>query len=131
MTITADAVRQMATRYTAAWNSKDPHAVAAHFAPDANIVINRGEPSTGRTEIAAMSAGFHADVPDLTLTCDDLRISGNHAVYVWTFTGHDSGTGNPLTVQGWEEWDLNNDLTIAASRGWFNAAEYDRQVQGG
>lgn len=76
------------------------------------------------------AAGFYADVPDLTLTCDDLRVSGNHAIFVWTFTGHDATSGKPLNVRGWEEWDLNDDLKVSASRGWFDAEDYARQAGG-
>ena len=78
-----------------------------------------------------MAAGFYSDVPDLTLTCDDIRLAGDHAIYVWTFTGHDAGTGNPLNIRGWEEWDLTADGKVAASRGWFDAKDYARQVAGG
>lgn len=77
-----------------------------------------------------MAAGFYADVPDLSLTCNDIRVSGTHAVYVWTFTGHDATTGNPLNIRGWEEWELSEDLKVAASRGWFDAEDYARQVEG-
>ena len=77
-----------------------------------------------------MAAGFYADVPDLSLTCDDIRLSGTHAVYVWTFTGHDATTGNPLKIRGWEEWDLTDDVKVKASRGWFDADDYARQVEG-
>lgn len=130
MPITAQALTQKAADYTAAWNSKSPAAVAAHYADDGGIVINRGEPSTGRAGIETMAAGFHADVPDLTLVCDDVRLAGTHAVYVWTFTGHDATTGNPLTIHGWEEWELSDDMLVQASRGWFDADEYARQVEG-
>lgn len=119
---------QIATDYTAAWNSKQPEAVASFYAPDGEIVINHGPPWRDRAGIAEMAAGFYADVPDLSLTCNDVRIAGDHAVYVWTFTGHDAGTGNPLTVRGWEEWDLTADGLVQASRGWFDAEEYAAQV---
>jgi uncharacterized protein (TIGR02246 family) len=122
---------KLAQAYTAAWNSKDPQAVASFYAEDAGIVINRGEPWEGRDRVADMAAGFYADVPDLTLTCDDIRLAGDHAIYVWTFTGHDAGTGNPLNIRGWEEWDLTADGKVAASRGWFDAKDYARQVAGG
>jgi uncharacterized protein (TIGR02246 family) len=125
------AVARLAQDYTAAWNSKSPEAVASFFAADGEIVINRGEPWTGRARIAEMAAGFFADVPDMALTCDEVRVSGSHAVYVWTFTGHDAKTGNPLNVRGWEEWDLDHDLKIRASRGWYDAEEYAAQVAGG
>lgn len=120
----------MAADYTAAWNSKSADAVASFFAPEAAIVINRGEPWEGRARVRDMADGFLRDVPDLTLICDDVRCSGNHAIYVWTFTGHDAKTGNPLTIHSWEEWELGDDLRVVASRGWFDAADYARQAGG-
>lgn len=123
-------VEKMAADYTAAWNSKSAAAVASFYAEDGQIVINEGDPWTGRSRIQDMAAGFYADVPDLALTCDDLRCSGHHAIYVWTFTGHDAKIGNPLTVRGWEEWDLGNDLKVRSSCGWFDAEEYARQADG-
>ena len=77
-----------------------------------------------------MAAGFYADVPDLALSCDSVRAAGDHAIYVWTFTGHDAATGNPLTIQGWEEWDLDGEMKVKASRGWFDGEDYARQVAG-
>ena len=130
MTITPETVAKMAQDYTAAWNSKSAEAVASFYAEDGEIVINRGDPWDGRAKVAEMAAGFYADVPDLSLTCDDIRLSGTHAVYVWTFTGHDANTGNPLNIKGWEEWDLNDDLKVKASRGWFDTDDYARQVEG-
>lgn len=124
------AVAEMAARYTDAWNSKSAAAVASFYAEDGEIVINRGEPWSGRSRVQDMAAGFYADVPDLTLTCDDVRVSGNHALFVWSFTGHDASSGNPLHIRGWEEWELNDDLKVAASRGWFDAEDYARQAGG-
>ena len=92
-------------------------------------MINRGKPWVGRTGVAAMAAGFFADVPDLTLVCDAVRCAGDHVVYVWTFTGTHASTNNPLRVAGWEEWDLDADLAVVASRGWFDAADYERQTR--
>lgn len=76
------------------------------------------------------AAGFYADVPDLELTCDDIRISGSHAVYVWTFTGHDAATKNALNIRGWEEWEFDESGKVAASRVWFDADDYARQAAG-
>lgn len=121
-------VVEMAKAYTAAWNSGSPDAVAAFYAPDGQIVINRGAPWTGRKGIAEMAAGFFADVPDLKLVCDDVRVAGNHVAYFWTFMGTHSGTKNPLRVAGWEEWDLDADLKVKASRGWYDADDYARQT---
>lgn len=128
--IDPNAVAKMAADYTAAWNSKSAEAVASHYAEDGEIIINNGDPWSGRARVQDMAAGFYADVPDLTLTCDDVRCSARHVIFVWTFTGHDATTGNPLCIPGWEEWDIGEDLKVKASRGWFDAEDYARQVGG-
>lgn len=102
MTITPDAASKLAEAYTAAWNTGHPEAVA----------------------------GFFADVPDLVLVCDKMRCAGDHMAFLWTFTGTHSETGKPLNIQGWEEWDIGPDHKVTASRGWFDAQEYARQVAG-
>ncbi len=75
--------------------------------------------------------GFYADVPDLRLVCDGLRIAGDHVAYLWTFTGTHVATGNSLRVVGWEEWNVGPDLLVRSSLGWFDADDYARQVAGG
>jgi len=119
-----------AAAYTAAWNRGSAEAVASFYAADGDIVINRGTPWEGRAGVAAMAAGFFADVPDLSLTCDGLRVAGDHVAYLWTFTGHHAETRKPLRISGWEEWDLDTDGKVASSRGWFDAEDYARQVAG-
>lgn len=128
MTIDQVGMRQVAGAYTAAWNSGSADAVAAFYAPDGRIVINRGKPWEGRTGVAQMAAGFFADVPDLKLVCDGLRIAGDHVAYLWTFTGTHAGTGNPLRIVGWEEWDVDVELRVKSSRGWYDADDYGRQT---
>ncbi len=124
------AVEKMAADYTAAWNSKSAEAVASFYALDGEITINNGDPWSGRSRVEDMAAGFYADVPDLTLTCDDVRCAGTHVIFVWTFTGHDASSGNPLNIRGWEEWELTDTLEVKASRGWFDAEDYARQAEG-
>ncbi len=128
MTLDPTKVTEIAAAYTAAWNTGSPDAVASFYAQDGEIVINRGTPWQGRSSVGEMAAGFYADVPDLVLACNDVRIAGDHVAFFWTFTGTHSGTGNPLTVVGWEAWDLGPDSKVTASRGWFDANEYTRQV---
>jgi uncharacterized protein (TIGR02246 family) len=128
MSISETDARRLADGYTAAWNTGDPAKVAAFYAPEGEIVINRGTPWVGRERVAAMAAGFYADVPDIAIVCDGMRIMGDHMVYLWTFTGTHSGTGRPLRISGVEEWDLGPDLLVQASRGWFDTAEWTRQV---
>lgn len=123
-------IRKFATSYEDAWNSGDPERVAACYAPEGSIVINRGTPWQGRAKIAELAAGFYADVNRMRVILDDLRIAGDHVAFIWTFTGDHSGTGNPLNVQGWEEWDLSGDCLIQSSLGWFDAEDYAAQVAG-
>ena len=130
MTIDPNKAKQMADAYTAAWNSGSAQAVADFYAKDGGIVINRGEPWQGRDRVAQMATGFFTDVPDLKLVCDGLRCAGDHVVYLWTFTGTHSGTKSPLRVSGWEEWDLDADYKVKASRGWYDADDYTRQTGG-
>jgi uncharacterized protein (TIGR02246 family) len=120
--------RSLADAYTAAWNSGSPEAVAEFYSAEGQIVINRGTPWIGRKGIAEMAAGFFADVPDLALVCDDVRASGTHVAYFWTFTGTHASTKNPLRIVGWEEWDLDEELKVVSSRGWYDADEYARQT---
>ena len=130
MTINHDRIKAIADAYTAAWNSGSAEAVASFYATDGGIIINRGTPWQGRAGVAAMAAGFFADVPDIAIVCNDVRCAGDHVAYFWTFTGTHSGTKNPLRIIGWEEWDFDADLKVKASRGWFDAADYARQVAG-
>lgn len=125
MTRTLEAI---ADAYTSAWNSGSPAAVASFYAEAGSITINRGTPWKGREGVAAMAAGFFADVPDLNLACDGIRIAGDHVVFLWTFTGHDAKSGKPLRISGWEEWDIDADRKVATSRGWFDADDYARQA---
>lgn len=120
----------LAKRYTEAWNSKVPVNVAAFHLATSHISINRGEPSVGHDGLTEMAAGFHADVPDLSLQNDGIRSAGNHVVYLWTFTGHDAQTGNSLTISGWEEWELDENMMIKSALGWFDADDYQKQVDG-
>ncbi len=128
MVISIDQATRLAEGYTAAWNTGSPEAVATFYASDGGIVINRGAPWAGRAGVAQMAAGFFADVPDLSLVCDGVRCAGDHVIYLWTFTGTHAATKKRLSVNGWEEWDVDGNLKITASRGWFDADDYARQV---
>ena len=131
MTLQADAVRDMATRYAAAWSSGSPEAVASFYEEDGKITINDGDPLIGRAAIAEMAGGFYAEFPDLVVHLDDIRLAGKHAIFVWTLEGTHSGTGKTVKVGGWEAWTLSDNLLVAESLGRFHAEEYERQVAEG
>ena len=128
MTVSLAQASEIARAYTAAWNTGEPDAVAAFFAPDGQIIINDGEPWLGREGVALMASGFFADVPDLQLACDGVRVAGSHVVYLWTFTGTHATSKRKLRVTGWEEWDLNDALKVDSSFGWFDADDYVKQT---
>ncbi len=120
-----------ARAYADAWCSGSPEAVAGFFAESGEIAINGGAPSTGRAAIAQMAQGFFADFPGLTVRCDAFHRAGGHALFGWTLEGRHAETGNRVRIAGWEEWDLGAPLAITASRGWYDAEEFDRQVREG
>ena len=124
-------VDAVAQRYAAAWCSHSPEAVASFYAPDGQIQINRGEVLEGRAAVARMAAGFFADFPDLTVRCDGLRRASTHALFLWTLEGHHAQTKKLVRVGGWEEWELDANLKVKSSLGWFDSVEYQRQIADG
>jgi hypothetical protein len=84
-----------------------------------------------REAIVAMVAGFYAEFPDLIVRCDELRTAGDNAIFVWTLEGHHAETKNYVKVAGWEEWELDENMKVKSSLGWFDAEEYNRQVAEG
>lgn len=131
MTLDPNDIRNMAERYTKAWSSHSPEAVASFFEEGGKITINNGEPIVGRPAIAEMAKGFYAEFPDLVLHMDEIRTAGHNAIFVWTLEGKHSETGNSVKVRGWEEWTLSDSILVSSSLGRFDAVEYDRQVAEG
>jgi uncharacterized protein (TIGR02246 family) len=133
MTISQSEVEELGRKYTEAWCSHDPDQVAAFYAPDGRIVINDGDPSVGRAEVAEMVKGFFDGFPDLIVRMDSIRSSGTYCVFLWTLEGTNSGTdgtGNRVEISGWEYWRLNDVGEVAVSLGHFDEVEYERQLAG-
>ena len=126
--------RAFAERYTAAWCSMDPAAVAAHYAPEGSLAINGDAPAVGRDAINAVAASFYEALPDMQVLFDDLVVDGERIEYHWTFTGTNTGpggTGNAVRVDGFESWTIDEDGLIVASLGSYDAEEYARQLAKG
>jgi nuclear transport factor 2 (NTF2) superfamily protein len=122
-------VRDFARSYTEAWCSHDPARVAAHFAPGGTIAINGGEP-TEVTEVARSFAAF----PDVQVFMDGVVFTDGTVEYHWTFTGTNTGPGGTgiwVRVSGFEEWRFGDDGLVAESRGSYDQAKYDRQLEHG
>jgi ketosteroid isomerase-like protein len=129
----ADGLRDFAERYTAAWCSRDPKRVAAFFAPDGSLTVNDAPPATGRHAITEVAQGFMTAFPDLRVVMHDLVEEGSYTIYPWTLTGTNSGPGGtnrPVRVSGFEKWVLSPAGLIAESVGQYDAADYQRQIDG-
>ncbi|MFN3251175.1 nuclear transport factor 2 family protein [Roseibium album] len=121
---------QIAQDHCAAWTNQSPEMVAGRYAEQTTMSMNGGDPMTSRSQIADMAAGFMADFPDLVLALDTVLVADRHMIYAWTFEGRHKGSGNKGRFSGWEEWDLDDDLKVTKSLGWYDAEDYDRQVAG-
>jgi len=99
-----------------------------HYVPGGMITINGG----GAARIAEVAEAFIAAFPDIEVFMDDLVLREDGMIeYRWTFTGTSAETGKSVRVPGFEEWTIAPDGLIAESRGHYDEAEYDRQVQHG
>ena len=130
----AGTLRDLATKYTAAWCSQDASRVASFFAENGSLTINDGEPSVGRAAITAAAQEFMTAFPDMIVAMDDVTADGGSAVYRWTLTGTHTGpggTGKAVRISGFEEWTIGADGLILKSLGHFDEADYQRQLKVG
>lgn len=127
-------VHEFAARYTEAWCSGEPERVASFFSPSGSLKVNDGAPAVGRAAIAEVARGFMTAFPDLAIHCDRVERRGARVLYFWTLTGTNSGpggTGRPVRISGYEDWAFGADGLVGESLGHYDAAEYDRQFNGG
>src|SRR2546430_10577851 len=125
---------KFATRYAEAWCSQDPQSVAAFFAERGSISINNGSPAVGRAAIAKEAQAFMTTFPDMVVTFDKLELRGEATEFHWTLIGTNTGpggTGKRVRISGYELWTVGNDGLIAESKGHFDSAEYERQLNHG
>jgi hypothetical protein len=127
-------VSEFAKRYAEAWSSQNPESVAAFVAERGSLSVNGGEPAVGGAAIAEVARGFMTAFPDMIVTCDRLVPRAGLVEFHWTLAGTHSGpggTGKRVRVSGYEEWRLDGDGLVGESKGHFDAAEYERQLQHG
>jgi len=117
---------EFAQRYAKAWCSQNPKSVAAFFAENASLTVNGGPP----TPVLKVARGFMRDFPDMTVTVDKVEPRKDRIAFHWTITGTYAGTGNRVRISGYELWKIDEAGLIAESSGYFDAAEYARQVHG-
>jgi uncharacterized protein (TIGR02246 family) len=117
-----------ATRYASAWSRQDPERFSTFFTEDGVLQINDGEPSVGRTAIAATAQSFMSAFPDMVVEKVSVEFDGEIVRFHWRWTGTHAATGRPVDMTGYEEWTFGADGMIARSEGHFDQAEYDRQM---
>jgi uncharacterized protein (TIGR02246 family) len=127
-------LNEFGRRYAKAWCSQDPESVAAFFSENGSLRVNDGTPAKGRKAIAEVAQGFMTDFPDMVVTMERLEPKSEGAIFHWTLTGTNSGpsgTGNRVQISGYEDWRFGDDGLVAESKGHFDSAEYERQLQHG
>jgi uncharacterized protein (TIGR02246 family) len=124
-------LNDFASRYAKAWCSQNPESVAAFFAEDGSISINNGPAAVGRTAIAREAQAFMTTFPDMIVAFDKLEPRGDRVAFHWTLLGTNTGpggTGNKVRISGYELWRIERDGLILESKGHFDAANYNRQL---
>jgi predicted ester cyclase len=127
-------LEEFAKRYAKAWCSQRPESVAAFFAEDGSLSVNEAAPAVGRAAITEVVRGFMTAFPDMVVTMDELLRKPHTVEFHWTFTGTNigpGGTGKRVRMSGYEAWQIDADGLVAESRGHFDAAEYERQLEHG
>jgi predicted ester cyclase len=121
-------------RYARAWCSQNPESVASFFAEAGSLRVNEDIPAVGRAAITEVARGFMTAFPDMTVTMDNLILGPRRVVFHWTLTGTNTGpggTGKRVRISGFEEWRIDADGLIAESKGHFDSADYQRQLERG
>jgi len=124
-------LHDFASRYAKAWCSQNPKSVAAFFAARGSISINNGPPAVGRAAIAKAAQAFMTTFPDMVVTMDKVVHDEEGTKFHWTLAGANTGpggTGKRVRISGYERWKIDNDGLIAESKGYFDSAEYERQL---
>ena len=123
-------VESMAKEHAAAWNEGAADKIAELFAENGTITVNGGEPHVGRAKISENAKELLATFPGLVVHCRETRHAGDRAVFIWTLEGNHAETGNFVSLPGWHEWDLDDKMQVKCCKGFFDAAELERQIMG-
>lgn len=127
-------LNDFATRYAAAWSSRNPANVAAFYSDRGSLTVNDGMPSVGRAAITATARTFMTAFPDMVVRLERVEDENGLVVFHWIWTGTNSGPGGTdryVRIRGFEEWTMDDDGHILESKGHYDEAEYQRQLRGG
>lgn len=129
--MTLSELNDFATRYAAAWSSRNPDILASFYAENGSLTVNEGSPSVGRAAVAAKAKAFMEAFPDMVVKLDSVAQNGDRAIFNWIWTGTNTGpggTGRAVRITGYEEWTFNFEGLILESKGHYDETEYQRQI---
>ena len=127
-------LNDFATRYAAAWSSRNPANVAAFYSDRGTLTVNEGMPSVGRAAITATARTFMTAFPDMVVRLERVEVENGLVVFRWIWTGTNSGPGGTdryVRIRGFEEWTMGDDGYILDSKGHYDEVDYQRQLRGG
>ena len=127
-------LNDFATRYAAAWSSRNPANVAAFYSDRGTLTVNEGMPSVGRAAITATARTFMTAFPDMVVRLERVEVENGLVVFRWIWTGTNSGPGGTdryVRIRGFEEWTMDDDGHILDSKGHYDEVDYQRQLRGG
>ncbi len=127
-------LNDFASRYAAAWSSRNPANVAAFYSEHGTLTVNDGMPSVGRPAITATVRGYMTAFPDMVVRLERVEDENGLLVFHWIWTGTNSGPGgtdNFVRIRGYEEWTMADNGHIDVSEGHYDEADYQRQLHGG
>jgi len=127
-------LNDFASRYAAAWSSRNPANVAAFYSDRGSLTVNDDMPAVGRPAITAKARAFMTAFPDMIVRLERVEDEQGQVVFHWIWTGTNSGPGGtdrPVRIRGFEEWTMDDDGHILESKGHYDEADYQRQLRGG
>ena len=126
----AQKIEKMAVEHAIAWSEGASDKIAELFAEMGTISVNGGAPHVGRAAIRENAKELLATFPGLVVHCCGTRHAGDKAVFIWTLEGNHAETGNFVSLPGWHEWELDDDMHVKRCKGFFDAGDLERQIKG-
>ena len=122
---------ELGTRYAAAWSSQDPSLLTTFYVQNGSLSVNDGSPSVGTAAIQQTVRSFMTAFPDMVVKMTRMEEENGHVVFHWLWTGTNTGpggTGRFVRMIGYERWKLDQNGLIQESKGYYDEAEYHRQL---
>ena len=124
-------LRELGIQYENAWRRLIPEEVFSFQAKNCVTSINDGNLMISAEERLDGIIGFMEAFPNLLITMRETVEEERGTVFYWNLKGTNTGqggTGNRIDIDGCDVWKLDNDNKITELNIYFDAEEYERQV---